>query len=83
MTQFLLYHLPTCVLRFGLKLGVICICLCHKIGLPFQDDPDQVSRTEDSIIAYSWNLYVEEVYEEPEVIVQFPMTKARTLNART
>ncbi len=44
--------------------------------MPFQDDPDQSSRTEDSIIAYTWNLFVQEVYPEPEVILQFPMTKA-------
>lgn len=38
-------------------------------------DPDQKSRSEDSIIAYTWNHFLDDP-TQPEWLVRFPMVKA-------
>lgn len=41
----------------------------------FSSDPDQKSRSEDSIITYTWDHYLKDT-SKPEWLVRFPMVKA-------
>ncbi|KAK2176324.1 hypothetical protein NP493_670g01041 [Ridgeia piscesae] len=41
----------------------------------FKDDPLQKSRSEDSLIAYTWRRFIEDT-SDPEILLRMPMTKA-------
>ena len=41
----------------------------------FADDPDQVSRSEDKLIAYTWDHFLKDP-SQPEWLLRFPMVKA-------
>jgi len=45
-------------------------------GVVFANDPDQVSRTEDRFIAWTWKTFMETDNPNPEMVARFPMTKA-------
>ncbi|KAI3390015.1 hypothetical protein SNEBB_007603 [Seison nebaliae] len=42
----------------------------------FNDDPLQMHRSEDEIIAFTWYKYIEMNGSKPEWLIRFPMTKA-------
>lgn len=50
----------------------------------FKDDPIQKSRSEDALIAYTWDHYLKDT-SKPEWLVRFPMVKAgvRAMDAMT
>jgi len=45
-------------------------------GMIFSNDPNQISRTEDKIIAWTWHTFITTHQDKPEVILRLPMTKA-------
>jgi len=40
-----------------------------------QNDPTQRSRSEDSIIAWTWRTYLDDPTPDKEIILRMPMTK--------
>jgi PhoPQ-activated pathogenicity-related protein len=42
----------------------------------FSNDPTQRSRSEDSIIAWTWRTFIDSANPDPTVILRMPMTKA-------
>jgi len=46
---------------------------CH---LHFPSDPTNKSRSEDSIIAWTWKQYIEDPNHDPEWLIRLPMVKA-------
>lgn len=68
------------------SIGVVTGCLFQipNQKLIFRDDPIQKSRSEDAIIAYTWDHFLKDP-SNPEWLVRFPMVKAsvRALDAMT
>jgi len=42
----------------------------------FTNDPNQVSRSEDAIIAWTWLTFITTHQDQPEVVLRLPMTKS-------
>jgi PhoPQ-activated pathogenicity-related protein len=45
-------------------------------SMVFTNDPEQDSRSEDAIIAWTWHTFITTHQDQPEVILRMPMTKA-------
>ncbi len=43
-------------------------------------DPSQMSRSEDEIIAWTWNTFIESKGSDPIVLLRMPMTKVGQIN---
>ncbi|KAK2192423.1 hypothetical protein NP493_31g00002 [Ridgeia piscesae] len=60
--------------QMGLTVGVIKQVPNQPIV--FKNDPTKKRRTEDSIIAHTWNTFVKDENASPEMLLRYPMTKA-------
>ncbi|XP_071129138.1 autocrine proliferation repressor protein A-like [Mytilus edulis] len=62
----------------AVSTGSVCADLKMIPNQPimFKADPTKRHRTEDAIIAWTWRKFVENNGTDPEIIMQFPMTKA-------
>ena len=53
--------------------------MCNIYVWIIQNDPSQMSRSEDRLIAWSWRTFVDQMINntatDPEVILRMPMTK--------
>jgi PhoPQ-activated pathogenicity-related protein len=50
-------------------------------GVRFSNDPDNMSRTEDKFIAWTWKTYIDpddKYYKNPSILARMPMTKGCT-----
>ena len=67
------------VLLSGLANDTKCISAYIKQipnqPIVFANDPTQRSRSEDSIIAWTWRTYIDDPTPDPEIILRMPMTK--------
>ena len=41
----------------------------------FQDDPEQVERFDNDLIAYTWREVIDEGNAQPQRLIEYPMTK--------
>ncbi|KAK6175197.1 hypothetical protein SNE40_013710 [Patella caerulea] len=68
----------TFIALMAVSTGTVCANL-HQIPnqpIIFKNDPSQTSRSEDSIIAWTWRTFVLEQPNRPEWLLRLPMTKA-------
>jgi PhoPQ-activated pathogenicity-related protein len=56
------------------------VLLCKLCSLLVQNDPTQSGKSEDAIIAWTWNTFITTHQDQPEVILRMPMTKVNTSN---
>ena len=62
----------------ALSTGSICgnLGMIPNQPIVFKADPEQISRTEDQVVAWTWEQFVRKNGTDPEILVEFPMTKA-------
>ena len=56
------------------------LILHHFVYVILQEDPKNKSRSEDAAIAYTFNHFISNGTDEPEYILQLPMTKVYNKN---
>jgi PhoPQ-activated pathogenicity-related protein len=66
------------ILNMAVEVGCIgaYIRQVPNQSMVFTNDPEQKSRTEDAIIAWTWHTFITTHMDQPEVILRMPMTKA-------
>ena len=58
-----------------MTLSVMSVNVLLVLFLFFKNDPTHESRTEDAIIAWTWNMFIENNGSDPEILLRMPMTK--------
>ncbi|KAK2157405.1 hypothetical protein LSH36_192g01004 [Paralvinella palmiformis] len=69
-------NIAVCIAAVDLGVVGAYIKAVPNQPLIFLNDPQQMSRKEDSIIAWTWRTYIDDPTPDPTVILRMPMTKA-------
>ncbi|KAI0220672.1 hypothetical protein LSAT2_027836 [Lamellibrachia satsuma] len=73
------YALMSTVIQImSVEMGIV-VCYVRQIPnqpIVFKADPTKGSRREDDLISYLWRAFIDDEDASPEILIQYPMTKA-------